>query len=53
MSSSSRSIASESAGKQSVIRFIQSRCTGSSIVKPKSVAVKMLSTSLALEASRN
>ena len=38
MSGSLFSMPSASAGKQSVMRFIQSRCTGSSIVKPMSVA---------------
>ena len=41
------------AGKQSVTRFIQRRCTGLSIVKPMRVAVKIERTSLMLEPSRN
>jgi len=41
------------AGKQSVIKLIHSKCTGSKIVNPKSVAKKMLKTSLMLLASRN
>ena len=50
---SARSMPSASAGKQSVRRLIHSRCTGSRIVKPSIVAVKMLSTSLMFEPSRN
>ena len=41
------------AGKQSVMRLIHSRCTGSRITKPMSVAKNTLSTSLILEPSRN
>ena len=41
------------AGKQSVIRFIQSRCTGWNIVNPRSVAKNIESTSERLDARRN
>ena len=50
---SASSMPSASAGKQSVRRLIHSRCTGSRIMKPSIVAVKMLSTSLMFEPSRN
>ena len=52
-SGSAFSMPSASAGKQSVTRFIHSRCTGSRMVKPSMVAKKMLSTSLMFEPSRN
>ena len=52
-SGSARSMPSASAGKQSVKRLIHSKCTGSRIMKPSIVAVKMLSTSLMFEPSRN
>ena len=53
MPGSAFSMPSASAGKQSVTRLIQSRCTGSRMVKPSSVEIKMDSTSLMLEPSRN
>ena len=53
ISGSAFSMPSASAGKQSVTRFIQRRCTGSRMVKPIIVAKNMLSTSLMFEPSRN
>ena len=53
MSGSAGSMPSASAGKQSVTRLIHSRCTGWRMVKPMSVAAKMLMTSLMFEPSRN
>ena len=52
-SGSAFSMPSARAGKQSVIRLMNSRCTGCSSVKPISVAKNTPSTSLMLEASRN
>ena len=53
ISGSPRSIPSASAGKQSVIKLIHRRCTGSKMVKPSRVATKMVSTSAKLEDSKN
>ena len=53
MAGSASSMPSASAGKQSVTRFIHRRCTGFNIVKPMSVAAKMLITSLMFEPRRN
>ena len=52
-SRSAASMPRAKAGRLSVIMLIQSRWTGCRITKPISVAVKMLSTSLMLEPSRN
>ena len=53
MSASPCSMPSARAGKQSVIRLMNSRWTGLSRVKPSRVAQNTPSTSLMLEASRN
>ena len=47
------SIPSAKAGRLSVIRLIHRMCAGSSSVKPSMVAMKMPTTSLRLELSRN
>ena len=53
MSGSGRSMPRARAGKQSVMRLMNSRWTGLSRVKPSSVAKNTPSTSLMLLASRN
>lgn len=53
VSGSACSSPSARAGKQSVMRLMNSRCTGFSSVKPSSVAKNTPSTSLMLLASRN
>ena len=53
ISASLFSIPRARAGKQSVMRFIHKRCTGSRMVNPISVAKNMDSTSARFEASRN
>ena len=50
---SGASMPKDSAGKQSVMRFIHKRCAGLKIVNPASVAMKMDSTSDRLDASKN
>ena len=52
-SSSPSSIPRAIAGKESVIKFIHSKCTGFNIVNPNKVATKIAITSDRFEASRN
>ena len=53
MSASPFSTPRDRAGKVSVIRFTHSRCTGFRMLKPRRVAVKMVTISLMLAPSRN
>ena len=53
MLGSAASVAIASAGSESVMRLIQSRCVGSSIVKPTRDATKTEMTSARLDESRN